>query len=281
MDTFTEVLQDIQRTAEQGREREYYVSGGVRYCARCNKPLEIHRVVCGVTRALPVMCDCEKEEERQKAEAKRLQDIADAKRKCFSGDYSRLSSATLAMVEMERPKEAALLRRYIRLFRDMYANQQGLLLYGPNGTGKSFMAAAVCNELIETGHDVKFATFSRIEQEIGAGSRADRKTYIDSLNEYALLVLDDLGAERRSEYMQELVFTIIDSRYSSGKPMIITTNLSLDDMKNPQTAQQSRIYDRVLQVCYRVAVTGDSLRRKDTKKRYYEMQNALEKGTET
>lgn len=278
MSDFYDILQDIERTAEADRQdgRQTYTVDGVKYCAVCHKPLEIQRVVFGITKLLPIMCDCEKEAERQKAEAKRLQALADARRKCFSGDYSRLQRARLSMVEIERPKEAAIFKKYVRLFKDMYTNQQGLLIYGPNGTGKSFSVAALCNELIDTGHEVKFTTFARIDQELGSGTRADRKTYIDSLNEYALLVLDDLGAERGSEYMQELIFSVIDSRYSSGKPMIITTNLSMHDLKNPQTAQQSRIYDRILQVCYPIEMTGASIRRKDTKKRYFDMQKVFE-----
>lgn len=76
--------------------------------------------------------------------------------------------------------------------------------------------------------------------------------------------------------MQELVFSVIDSRYTSGKPVVITTNLTLQDLKNPQTAQQSRIYDRILQICYPVEMTGASIRRKDAKDRYYKTKELLE-----
>lgn len=269
MNAFMDSIQGIADNAEKNRRADSYVINGVRFCSVCHKPLEIEKNVLGVIKMLPIMCDCEKEELARQKEEAHLQAIRDAKRKCFAGDFSRLSEASITAAALEHPKEAAIARRYINNFSGFYADQQGLLLYGTNGTGKSFLAAGICNELIEGGHDVHFTTFSRIDRETNAGTRADRKIYLDSLNDYALLVLDDLGAERDSEYMQELVFTVIDSRYASGKPMIITTNLTMHDLKNPQTAQQSRIYDRVLQICYPVQMSGDSIRRKDTKDRYY------------
>lgn len=266
----------IQKAEENHRHAETEIRDGIRYCKRCGQPIEIRRTVLGEERLLPIMCECEREEQRLLKEQAHAQEIADARRKCFSGDASRLAIATLAAVALEHPKEAGILRRYIQNFREFYTDQQGLLLYGTNGTGKSFAAAALCNALIEEGHNVCFTSFSRIDQQTAAGTRGDKKIYLDSLNDYSLLVLDDLGAERGSEYMQELVFSVIDSRYSSGKPMIITTNLSMHDLKNPQTAQQSRIYDRILQVCYPVEMSGSSIRRKDTKKRYFDMQKVFE-----
>lgn len=277
MDIFNEGFNDIiQKAEENHRNTETEIRDGIRYCKRCGMPIEIRRTVLGEERLLPIMCECEREEQRLLKEQAHAQEIADARRKCFSGDASRLSIATLAAVALEHPKEAGILRRYAQNFRELYTDQQGLLLYGTNGTGKSFAAAALCNALIEDGHEVHFTSFSRIDQQTAAGTRGDKKIYLDSLNEYALLVLDDLGAERRSEYMQELVFSVIDSRYTSGKPVVITTNLTLQDLKNPQTAQQSRIYDRILQICYPVEMTGASIRRKDTKDRYYKTKELLE-----
>lgn len=69
--------------------------------------------------------------------------------------------------------------------------------------------------------------------------RDGKQAYLDSLNQYALLALDDLGAERNTEYMNEIVYGIIDSRYRAGLPMIITSNLSADELKIPRTLPSS------------------------------------------
>ena len=55
--------------------------------------------------------------------------------------------------------------------------------------------------------------------------------------------------ERGTEYGLEQVFNVIDSRYRSGKPLIVTTNLTLDDLHNPEDTAHSRIYDRLLSMC--------------------------------
>lgn len=273
-----EVINDICKAAEDGRTtRTYHTENGVRCCDQCGRPVEIRRIVMGEERVLPIMCDCERAEEIRKKEAAHVALIQDAKIKCFSGDFPRLASASLAAVDLAHPNEGKIAKNYVCLFSELYRTQTGLLLYGPNGTGKSFLAAAICNSLIEGGHDVKFLTFAQIERDLSAGgSSFSRSVYYTDLNRYALLVLDDLGAERRSEYMQDIVFSIVDSRYSSGKPMIITTNLTMQDLKNPATQQQARIYDRILQVCHPVQMSGESMRRKDTRDRYYKTKELLE-----
>ena len=102
-----------------------------------------------------------------------------------------------------------------------------------------------------------------------------KQEFIDSLNKYTLLIIDDLGAERKTEYMVEHVFNIIDSRYRSGLPMIITTNLTADELKKPQAIEYSRIYDRVLERCHPVKVEGVSRRRESLKNDFADIQKKL------
>ena len=67
--------------------------------------------------------------------------------------------------------------------------------------------------------------------------------------QYPLLILDDFGMERQTEYALEQVFNVVDARYRSGKPLIITTNLSVAELKNPKSRDHARIYDRILEMC--------------------------------
>ena len=66
--------------------------------------------------------------------------------------------------------------------------------------------------------------------------------------------------ERQTEYAREQVFHLIDSRYLSRRPLIVTTNLSLRELKNPADMAQQRIYDRILEMCIPVCFNGESLR---------------------
>ena len=95
------------------------------------------------------------------------------------------------------------------------------------------------------------------------------------MGRYALLIIDDLGAERKSEYMQEIIFNIIDSRCRSGKPMIITTNLSGDEIKNPDNTGYARIYDRLLGCCFPQEISGPSRRKKELRDSFGDMRAIL------
>ena len=88
-----------------------------------------------------------------------------------------------------------------------------------------------------------------------------KQNYLDSLNEFDLLVIDDLGIERNTEYVNELVYNIIDARYRSGKPMIITTNLKYSDLHNTEDTSKARIYSRIIEMCLPVLVSGEDRRK--------------------
>ena len=100
----------------------------------------------------------------------------------------------------------------------------------------------------------------------------DKNEYIDALVKYDLLIIDDLGAERGTEYAVENVFNVIDRRYRSGKPLIITTNLHLSMLINEQSLYKKRIYDRILELCIPVCVNGASKRTTTAKEKMKEMQ---------
>lgn len=67
--------------------------------------------------------------------------------------------------------------------------------------------------------------------------------------------------ERGTDYGLEQVYNVIDSRYRSGKPLIVTTNLSLDELQHPQDTPHARIYDRLLEMCAPILFTGTNFRR--------------------
>ena len=94
-----------------------------------------------------------------------------------------------------------------------------------------------------------------------AASYKDRNEYISRLCSFPLLILDDFGMERGTEYGLEQVYNVIDSRYRSGKPLIVTTNLTLEELQNPEDTAHKRIYDRVTEMCTPVCFSGVNFRR--------------------
>ena len=152
-------------------------------------------------------------------------------------------------------------RDYIEKWSDALSSNTGLVLWGDVGTGKTFFAACIANALVEQNVSVKMTNFSTILNDLFAES--DKNKYLDRLNKHSLLIIDDLGIERGTEYALEQVYNVIDTRYKSGKPLIVTTNLTLDELKFPTDIPHKRIYDRVLGMCVPVMFNGMNFRKEE------------------
>lgn len=152
-------------------------------------------------------------------------------------------------------------RDYVSKWSDFASKNAGLVLWGDVGTGKTFFAACIANALVEQNVSVKMTNFSTILNDLFAES--DKKKYLNRLNDHSLLIIDDLGIERGTEYALEQVYNVIDTRYKSGKPLIVTTNLTLDELKAPVDIPHKRIYDRVLGMCVPVMFNGVNFRKEE------------------
>ena len=122
---------------------------------------------------------------------------------------------------------------------------------------------------------VVMTSFVKILQNI-QGNPDEEEKIMAGLNVAKLLIIDDLGAERSTDYALEKVYNIIDSRYLSGKPLILTTNMTLKEMQETQDIRYKRIYDRIFEMCFPVRFAGRSWREKVAAKRFDEMKNLME-----
>ena len=129
------------------------------------------------------------------------------------------------------------------------------------GTGKTFMASCIANAVIDLGFSAYQTDIAGIAS-LMESSFADRRANLDRILNRDLLLIEDLGAERCTEYMLGHVYNVIDGRYRSGKPMVITTNIPLKDIYQPSASSPwQRIFDRITERCYPIEFTGASRRR--------------------
>lgn len=248
---------DIKELSDRVPKREHYIGqDGMKHCKVCNEPLELLITVGGKERKVNCVCSCTEREEKEKAESERKARIERNRTICFSG--SKLKTHTFATSKETTHTIKA--KNYCKNFEELKRQGVGLLMYGGVGTGKSHLAACIGNELIEQGYTVLMTNFATIVNHLQ--SKFDgRQEYIDNLSRYDLLILDDLGAERSTEFMNEQIFQIVNSRYVSGLPMIVTTNLTSEQIVKTADITTSRIMDRLIEKCHPFKFEGQSIRR--------------------
>ena len=254
-------------------------------CPKCGKPIERYvdiPLFDGTNNKrrmkVHVMCPCEQaelkayEENLQKEEEVRA---ITALRQVSLMD-SKLRGARLKTFEQtaDNARLHKIVCRYIENFEEMYERNQGLLFYGSVGSGKSYAAAVIANELLEKKVPVIMTSFVKLLEKAESSDRDNGE--LDKLNKAKLLIIDDLGAERSTGFALEKVYKFIDSRYMAKKPLILTSNMTLDDMKACEDIKYSRIYDRIFEMCYPVPVAGFSWRKKQANERYRETKRILE-----
>lgn len=238
-------------------EDEYLAEDNLIHCKRCRMPRQVQLTFGSHMQTVRCLCPCQQtklngqqEQLRRQEEMDRISRIKRAAmeepalRKC-TFDSSKYDSQGIRIA-----------RQYVQQWFQAEQKGLGLLLYGPPGTGKTYIAACVANALLDQGVPVLMTNIGRMLGALPGPVSGEQTTTIDQWMQYPLLIIDDLGVERDTPYNTEMVYHIVDSRYRCGKPMIITTNLTMEQMENPDSIERERIYQRILEQCTPVFV-GD------------------------
>ena len=128
---------------------------------------------------------------------------------------------------------------------------QGLWLWGDVGTGKTSLAMAVSKAAVEAGRSVAIYSLPRLLARIrrtydSADGEDSYLEFFDRLASVDLLHLDDLGAEKRSDWVLEQLYAIVDERYQSQRSMVVTTNLPLHELEEQVGP---RTVSRLVEIC--------------------------------
>ena len=148
-------------------------------------------------------------------------------------------------------------------------NFHGAIMFsGGPGLGKSHLAAGIVEAVDRRTHWLQAAHFmARLRKTFNAEGEND-EDLISEAQEVALLVLDDLGAERLTGYAEETICRVIDTRYRERRPLVITTNRAIEESSKDLLADHigPRAYDRILGMCWQddslniYRLTGSSFR---------------------
>ena len=274
---FKQYVADLEAKANEAikTEEDEYVQDGLLHCGKCRTPKQCRVELMGMTISPKCLCKCEAERREREQEAEQKREFAERiKRYRVMGfPQSQMQYWTFDNDDKSNDKLSKMAKRYVDNFDTFSKDGKGLLLYGGVGTGKTYIACMIANALIDKGYPVLVTNFARVLSTLQG--TFDKQEYLDSLNQFRLLIIDDLGIERDTGYAKEQVFNIIDSRYRAGLPMIITTNLTMQKLAMESDLADKRVYDRILERCYPVEVAGESRRTKKLIDSRDDMKNIL------
>lgn len=253
----------IERIKQQNppKDGDYIGNDGFLYCGKCHTRKQRDITICGVNQIVPVICKCRvAEREAEKEQVRRREMQGRINQLITEGVYDTgYADCTFSNDDGSNPKISKTCLKYVDKWDEIKSKNIGLMFYGPKGTGKSFLAYAIANALIAKGVPVCITSFIRLLS--AAVSFDKRQSVIDRLNVYDLLVLDDVGAERNTDYSVEQMFNIINGRYGIKKPLIVTTNKDIQEFSNESDIAYGRIYDRILEMCpVQIKIAGASRR---------------------
>lgn len=261
---FNQYLINLEAKANEVIKTEEgdFIKDGLLHCGKCGTPKQCRVELMGRIISPKCLCKCEVERRAKEKEQEEKQELLERIKKYRKMGFpqSQMEEWTFENDDKNNERLSNMAMRYVNNFDDFYKDGKGLLLYGGVGTGKTYIACMIANALIDKGYPVLVTNFARILSTLQG--TFDKQEYLDSLNQFKLLVIDDLGVERETSYAKEQVYNIIDSRYRAGLPMIITTNLTMQKMATETEITDKRVYDRIIERCFPVEVAGESRRMK-------------------
>lgn len=226
---------------------EHIGEDGLIYCDICKTPRQVSLYLFGELRTFRCQCLCQ--QARMQEERDRLQ------RQEAYDRFARLQSVGMQDPSLREYTFAASryngpVIRYAKNYVDHFqSNSMGLLL-------------------MAQGVSVLMTNFGRILGALPGPASGERTAFLDGLVRFPLLILDDFGAERDTPYALEMTYYIINARYRTGKPLILTTNLTPAQMENPGIEEKARIYDRVLECCFPIQVQDAHVREEIRQSKY-------------
>ena len=226
---------------------------GFRVCAVCGEAKQAWFEVPGLIplSKRPRMCKCERDRrEAEDAEEKRqklLQRIEYYRVKGLSDP--RYRECTFERDDGADRKAGEICKAYVKNWEWVKENNAGLMMWGDVGGGKTFFAACIANALIDQGIQVVMTNIPQLITNMKRNFEAERGNILHMIANVPLLVLDDVGIERDTSYSNELAYEILNTRYNAKKPLIVTTNLTMEAIRTINDTTYKRMYERIIEMC--------------------------------
>lgn len=243
------------------------------YCPKCHtKRFTIVNIPGLGKRKVPCICRCQQEANEKAAEKERKteQRIQLEKLRNYSLMDKQFYICAFENFKIDQYNKDiyTIAINYCNEWTRMKKENVGMTLMGPVGIGKSYLSFCIANRLIRKNVPTiaisSINIINKIYESYGKFGQEGEVAIINKLRNADLLVLDDLGAEHSSKNGKEkqIIYSIIDSRIRTKKPMIITTNLNKEQLRDKLIGVDGvdRTFDRLLAACPVIEIEGKSRR---------------------
>lgn len=267
----------LKRRPEEISPHDYQIDN-LWHCHVCSKPKEALADLGQTDEegnpkpvALAIACTCEslanKQWRAEEEKRKKIERISELRKYGLRSPSDQNSN--FKVDEEPESKISKYCRSYAKNFQKALDGNLGLLFHGNSGTGKTFYALCIANELIEEQQRMVLVTsLSDCIRILQYGDLSDQNQLKRKIEKAKLVVFDDIGAERKTEYALEQIHTILDIRANSGLPTIGTTNYSLEELRSTESREFTRLYDRIIKMCsIPIKMVGESKRRNEVEKK--------------
>lgn len=262
----------IQQSVEEFPLRENeYIDGNMIKCSKChgNKLFKFSAIPDTSPFFIRCGCECEVEDYQNRRNKIKVESLHKRSGICKKYTDARFDNADIYSDEFKKTYDKC--RDYCENTKKNMAKGRGIYIYGSVGTGKTYLASCIVNEIIDKGLRAYITTFADVAKQI---KKTFKKTtdethysYILKLTKIPLLVIDDIGTEmvkkgEQDTWLQEQIFDVINHRYNNQKATIFTSNYSMQELIRergiiPKTVD--RINEMSSSIC---CLSGDSYRNK-------------------
>ncbi len=147
------------------------------------------------------------------------------------------------------------------------AVNEGLLIMGPAGVGKTHLASALCLELIKKGITCKFVDFRELLHNFWDLQEVpeEREAMFQTLVQVPLLVLDDFGSRRMNQWEEDFIYRLINKRYEEEMPLVLTTSFMDEPVGKEESLEERigyRLRSRLYEMCRTILIFGEDYRKK-------------------
>lgn len=271
---FSRTLEQLKQAFANGVEvlhdDEYLGKDGLPYCKKCNG--KRYWVAKDGIAVRHISCECNrrkwKAEEEEEERAQRLFEINKRKKLSLLGE--RYSGVRFSDFQITQSNAAIYekCKNYVNNSKEVRDNNIGLYIYGDNSSGKTYLTACICNELIYKGHYCVYTNLATILDEIRASFGATDSELLRRIQSYDFVFIDDLGKEfigreynaSSAKWAEEKFFEILNARYNAQKPTIFSSNYSIPELATVLNLDKA-IVERIVEMSTRIIkLDGDDFR---------------------